>query len=149
MSAQWKPEPTNTHQDHVIAHVRGTTALAYFHADSAVHFLLDIGFIWTIYVDGEMGLLPQTVVVSELSGSGTEKGALSDEINSVLEAGRGARTLAALAPVECLIEDVEFFTDGNGRRRIVLRGEGASLAVETYLTSGRILVEPITDGGQD
>ncbi len=140
MSAQWKPEPTNTHQDHVIAHVKGTTALAYFHADSAVHFLLDIGFIWTIYVDGEMGLLPHTVAVSELSESGTEKGALSDEINSVLDAGHGAQTLAALAPIECLIEDVGFLTDGNGRRQIVLRGEGASLVVETYLTSGQILV---------
>ena len=42
---------------HVIKHVIGATVLGWFIAGEAAHFLLDIGFLWTIYIDGEMNLL--------------------------------------------------------------------------------------------
>src|SRR4051812_36224047 len=65
MSSEWSPLETNRHQDHVIAHVRGATALGYFEFDQAAHILLDIGFFWSIFVDGEMALVLQSLAVKE------------------------------------------------------------------------------------
>ena len=65
-SSDWSPQETTTHQDHVIAHVLGATVLGWLIAGEAAHLLLDIGFLWTIYLDGEMNLLPQGVAISEL-----------------------------------------------------------------------------------
>ena len=76
----WTQLETNTHQDHVIAHVFGATVLGWLIAGEAAHLLLDIGFLWTIYLDGEMNLLPQGVAIPELdadeplSASKTERG---------------------------------------------------------------------------
>src|SRR5882762_7541644 len=71
MMDDWFAAETTTHQDHVIAHVIGATVLGYFVHEEALHMLLDIGFIWTIYLDGQMVLLPQTVAINELE-TGTE-----------------------------------------------------------------------------
>ena len=60
-SSNWIASETTKHQDHVIAHVLGATVLGWFIAGEAAHLLLDIGFLWTIYLDGEMNLLPQGV----------------------------------------------------------------------------------------
>jgi hypothetical protein len=49
------PLETNSHQDHVIAHVLGTTILGSFTWDETLYLLLDIGFVWNIYLDFEMG----------------------------------------------------------------------------------------------
>src|SRR5712691_10938299 len=65
-SSDWLECETTTHQDHVIAHVIGATVLGWFVAGEAAHLLLDIGFLWTIYLDGEMNLLPQGLAISEL-----------------------------------------------------------------------------------
>ena len=62
----WTPAETNKHQDHVIAHVIGATPLGYFIHDETAYVLLDIGFIWNIYLDMEMGLVPQVMAFSEL-----------------------------------------------------------------------------------
>ena len=53
----WTAAETNTHQDHVIAHVIGATPLGHFILDETAYMLLDIGFIWNIYLDMEMGLV--------------------------------------------------------------------------------------------
>src|SRR6266542_4049651 len=65
-SSEWSRLETTTHQEHVIKHVVGATVLGWFIAGEAAHLLLDIGFLWTIYLDGEMNLLPQGVAISEL-----------------------------------------------------------------------------------
>ncbi len=65
-SSNWSPLETTTHQEHVIKHIVGATVLGWFIAGEAAHLLLDIGFLWTIYLDGEMNLLPQGVAISEL-----------------------------------------------------------------------------------
>lgn len=44
MDETWEPAETNTHQDHVIAHVIGSTVLGYLILADAIHLLLDIGF---------------------------------------------------------------------------------------------------------
>ncbi|HEX7998841.1 MAG TPA: hypothetical protein VF528_10665 [Pyrinomonadaceae bacterium] len=133
MTTLWSPLETNTHQDHVIAHVLGTTVLGYFIMDEAAHLLLDIGFIWTIYVDTEMALLPQSVAVNELALEAATRAALLEEI-TLLHDGREQPNLRQLtpAPVECLITEIACYSQGE-QRRVVLRGEDASLAIETSL----------------
>src|SRR5437660_7040727 len=99
---------TTTHQDHVIKHVIGATVLGWFIAGEAAHLLLDIGFLWTIYLDGEMNLLPQGVALSEMEAdevSSADKTALTFDADLLLSAGREASDLKLFtaAPVECLI----------------------------------------------
>ena len=143
--ADWSPEETGKHQDHVIAHVLGTTVLGFLIANQAAHVLLDIGFIWTIYLDGEMGLLPQSVAISELELDQDDKAVLLADATLLERAGRDACDLKLLtpAPADCLIVEVGFEADGE-RRRILIRGEDESLAVETSLTSGEISVRAVS-----
>ena len=109
----WRAAETNKHQDHVIAHVIGATPLSYFIHDETAYVLLDIGFIWNIYLDIEMGLVPERMALSELG--------VDDEL---LE-----RTSVECGP----IESVELFEDGQ-ERRLVLNCEQGSLIVETSLS---------------
>ncbi len=138
-TAQWLAEETSTHQDHVIAHVIGASVLAYFVLDEALHILLDIGFVWTIYLDGQMVLLPQTAALSELEVDTEVKSELGREIELLGRDSRSAPGLERLtpAPADCLITDVTFFASDD-RRRLVLTGEAANLTIETSLVTGEI-----------
>jgi hypothetical protein len=107
----WTQLETNKHQDHVIAHVIGATPLEHFIHDETAYLLLDIGFIWNIYLDMEMGLVPERMAMSEL-GIDVEW----HELN------------VACGP----IESVELFEDGQ-ERRLVLNGEQGAWAIETSL----------------
>lgn len=140
MTPEWSALDTSTHQDHVIAHVLGTTVLGYFIADEAAHLLLDIGFVWTIYADTEMGLLPQSVAINELPLDATTKAELLADA-TLLHDGRDAVSLRRLrhAPVDCLIIEVTCYAVGE-RRRVLLHGEVSSLAVETSLADDEIRV---------
>ena len=84
MTSAWSPKDTTTHQDHVIAHVLGATVLGYFIVDEALYILLDIGFIWTVFLDGEMGLLPHPVVMSELQIASAIKEEIKADIDFLL-----------------------------------------------------------------
>ena len=117
----WTAAETNKHQDHVIAHVIGATPLAYFIHDETAYVVLDIGFIWNIYLDMEMGLVPERMAISEL--------------------GIDAEVLEQ-TNVECgPIESVEVLEDGQ-ERRLVLNCEHGSLALETSLSHRWIRVHP-------
>src|SRR3981081_1035358 len=110
-SSHWTECETTTHQDHVIAHVLGATVLGWFLAGEAAHLLLDIGFLWTIYLDGEMNLLPQGVAIPELDAdeiTSADKTELAFDAQLLLSEGRDARGLKRFtaAPVECLISSV-------------------------------------------
>lgn len=144
MKDQWVAQETTTHQDHVIAHVIGATVFGYFVFDEALHVLLDIGFVWTIYLDGEMMLLPQSVAVNELEADASVRSDLSREIELLTREGRWAQDLKHImpAPVDCLIMEVNFFAAGD-RRRLILIGEDASLAIETSLEAAGISVQAI------
>ena len=109
----WTAAETNTHQDHVIAHVIGATPLGHFIWDETAYLLLDIGFVWNIYLDMEMGLVPQSLAVAELN----ELRAFVDEANDT-----------SIGP----IESVELFADGD-ERRLVLNCESGRLVIETSL----------------
>jgi len=112
----WTTAETNTHQDHVIAHVIGATPLGYFVWDETAYIVLDIGFIWNIYLDMEMGLVPHRLAISELEADDDKKRELSEVRN------------VESSP----IESVELFEDGD-ERRLVLICELDQLVIELLL----------------
>ena len=113
----WTALETNTHQDHVIAHVIGATPLGHFVWDETAYIVLDIGFIWNIYLDMEMGLVPHRVAISELEADDETKKELSEMRN------------VESSP----IESVELFEDGD-ERRLVMNCETEKLVIETSLS---------------
>src|SRR6266404_9806252 len=140
-SSDWTEGETTTHQDHVIAHVLGATVLGWFIAGEAAHLLLDIGFLWTIYLDGEMNLLPQGVAIPELDAgelSSADKTELTFDAQLLLSEGREATGLKRFttSQVECLITSVVLFF-ANSKRRITILGEIANIEIDTALESGQ------------
>lgn len=143
MTDPWSPTNTSTHQDHVIAHVVGATVIGYFVLDEALHILLDIGFIWTIYIDGSMALLPHPVGIGELETTEAAREEIKADVDLLLNEHVSAdlKRLTA-APVQCLIHEVSFFSDDD-RRRLILEGEEASLAIETSMGTAEIRIYPL------
>ena len=135
---------TTTHQDHVIKHLLGTTVLGWIIAGEAAHLLLDIGFLWTIYLDGEMNLLPQGVAISELDAdeaTSADKTEMAFDAELLFSEGYDAQGLKRFTPArtECLITSVEVF-GSDSRRRLVIHGEAASIEIETSLADGAIAI---------
>jgi hypothetical protein len=141
ISPIWEPHETSTHQDHVIAHVVGATVLGYFEFDQAAHLLLDIGFIWTIFADGEMGLVPQSMAISELEVGDDVKADLRIDVQALHDEGSDAQALSRLkpAPHNCLITEVSFYAS-ESNRRLSIHGEESSLEVITSLLTGEIQI---------
>jgi hypothetical protein len=146
MIDQWLPKETTTHQDHVIAHVIGATVVGYFVFDEALHLLLDIGFAWTIYLDGQMMLLPQSLAVNELEADAETRSEIAGELDRLTREGRLIQDLKHITPVpvDCVIKEVDFFADGE-RRQLILTGEDANLAIETSLETAEISVRAIAE----
>lgn len=118
----WTIAETNTHQDHVIAHVIGASPLGHFIWDETAYILLDIGFIWNIYLDMEMGLVPQRLAISELEADEAKKTELSSQIDVMSQRGEGPGP----------IESIELYESGDGQR-LVLNCEDGKLTIETDL----------------
>jgi hypothetical protein len=142
MMHDWQPLETNRYQDHVIAHVLGTTVLGYFVLEDAAHLVLDIGFIWTIYTGGEMALLPQSVTIDELPLDETVKAEIGADVEQLHRGEPPPVARMVETTAGCLIEEVEIYAQGE-RRRVALIGEGASLAVEDAPDMGRIRVSSV------
>jgi hypothetical protein len=144
MMTGWLERETSTHQDHIIAHVRGATVLGYFVIEEAAHLLLDIGFIWTILLDGEMGLVPQSMAIAELLIDDEAKAGLLEDARRLHEDGTeetSALSSMTSAPAGCLITKVDFYAHDE-RRRIVVGCEGAtSLFIETSLATREISID--------
>ncbi|MDX6444497.1 MAG: hypothetical protein QOH71_1571 [Blastocatellia bacterium] len=146
-SSNWIESETTKHQDHVIAHVLGATVLGWLVAGEAAHLLLDIGFLWTIYLDGEMNLLPQGVAISELDAdeiTSADKTELAFDAQLLLSEGRDAHGLKRFtaAPVECLITSVDFFA-AESDRRLVIKGELENIEVCTSLEIPEVSVSAL------
>jgi hypothetical protein len=140
----WTEAETSTHQDHVIKHVLGATVLGWVIAGEAAHMLLDIGFLWTIYLDGEMNLLPQGVAIAELDGddvNSADRTELAFDADLLLAEGRDTTGLKRFisAPEECLIQTVEVF-EADSKRRIAIQGETTTINVETSIEAGEVRV---------
>jgi len=143
-SSDWIESETTKHQDHVIAHVIGATVQGWLIAGEAAHLLLDIGFLWTIYLDGEMNLLPQGVAISEMDAdelTSADKTEVAFDAQLLLSEGPDAAGLKRFtaSPVECLITTVAFFA-ANSERRIVIHGDEAAIFVETSLESSQVSI---------
>ena len=113
----WTAAETNTHQDHVIAHVIGATPLGHFIWDETAYIILDIGFIWNVYLNLEMGLVPHRLAITELEADDEKKKELSEVRN------------VESSP----IESVEVFENGD-ERRMVINCELDRLIIETSLS---------------
>ena len=114
----WQPAETNTHQDHVIAHVIGATVLGHFVWDETAYLLLDIGFVWNVYLDAEMGLMPEALALAEM------------DVDKDL---RHWEQLSSPSP----IQSVELFESEDGRR-LVLNCENTTITLETSFTTREI-----------
>lgn len=141
----WTELETTTHQDHVIKHVIDATVLGWTIAGEAAHLLLDMGFLWTIYLDGEMNLLPQGVAISELEGddlNSADRAELVFDADLLASEGRRATGLKRFtgAPEECLIQSVDVL-GSDSRRRISIRGESSTINVETSLEAGEVAIQ--------
>ena len=104
----------------MIAHVIGASVLRYFVWDETAYLLLDIGFIWNIYLDAEMGLLPETLALAELD--------LDEDL-------RRWEIVAEPSP----IQSVDLFQSEAGRR-LLLNCETTILTIETSFTTREIHV---------
>jgi len=133
------PQDTSTHQDHIIAHVLGATPLGYFIFDEALYILLDIGFVWTILLDGEMGLLPHPVAVSELEIDAASSQQIKSDIDLLLNDRDASTTFITQTSNTQPITDVALFSSAE-RRRFIVKGETGSLVVETCLATREIKV---------
>ncbi len=140
MKPDWITKETTTHQDHVIAHVVDTTPLGYFIFDEALHILLDIGFIWTIFLDGEMGLLPHPVAVGELEMDEESRRQISVEVDTLLSGDLSPvqRLVCFSAPGQ--IKDVGFFVFEE-RRLLLFSCENQNIEIETSLETAEIQVK--------
>jgi hypothetical protein len=141
----WTPIETTTHQDHVIAHVLGASVLGWVIAGESAHLLLDIGFLWTIYLDGEMNLLPQGVAIAELDAdelNSADKAELAFDADLLRSEGRDAQDLKRFtaAPVDCLVTSVECLGNNSGRR-VVIQGETANIEIETSLDTAYLTIQ--------
>ena len=142
----WVELETSTYQDHVIKHVLGATVLGWVVIDDAMHVLLDVGLLWTIYVNAEMSLMAQGVAIQDLESetlSRSEVQQLSSDAQRLISEGREATDLARFisAPVECTITSVDVFAF-NDQRRIVIVGESAQIKIETSLDLSSFAIEP-------
>jgi len=140
----WTEVETSTHQDHVIKHVIGATVLGWVVAGEAAHLLLDIGFLWSIYLDGEMNLLPQGVAVAELDGddvSAADRAELAFDADLLMSEGRQATGLKRFvpAPVRCLIENVDVL-GRDSQRKLVVQGDSATITIETSVETADVKV---------
>jgi hypothetical protein len=144
MTIEWKAGQTGTHQDHVIAHVIGATVLGYFEADDALHLSLDINFIWTIFPDAEMGLLPQSLALKELNVGDEARAQLDDDLRRLHDGETDAETFARLtpAPAGCLIEEVRLLSRDE-MRRLEIQGEAAAIVVEASSLTGEMSVSQL------
>ena len=139
MTDDWIEAGTTTHQDHVIAHVIDTTVLGYFVLRDAVHLLLDIGFVWKIYVDGEMGLLPHPVAVAELEVDKELLAQLKVEIDLLLKGQHESQLLTHFVPLtgSSPIAEVQVFTCEH-ERKLSLTCETGIIEIQTSIKDNSI-----------
>jgi hypothetical protein len=134
MTSNWSTLDTTKHQDHVIAHVIGAKLLAYFVHDEVFYGLLDIGFIWSILLDAEMGLLPHPVAINELALEEQTKSKIRHDVDLLLlnDDGRALELLSRL-PLEFEIEQASLWEDGADRRCLLYGGNDEELEITTSI----------------
>jgi hypothetical protein len=140
MMSDWEIAETNTHQDHVIAHVLGASVLGYFISDETAYLLLDIGFIWNIYLNGEMGLVPQTQAINEMLGDSSLRQQIRDDVDAItMGLGGSVLQVVNVPTLSSPIEAVGFFVNDYARR-LTLTCEEGGVVVETSLNTREVKI---------
>ena len=140
----WTELETSTYQHHVIQHVIGATVLGWFIAEDAVHFVLDVGLLWTVYVNAEMNLMALFVAIEDLESDELPRSVideLTSDAQTLMGQGRDANDLKRFtdASVGCLVEEVSLF-GADSQRRIVIHGEAGTIEIRTSADDGLINV---------
>jgi hypothetical protein len=140
----WTELETSTYQHHVIQHVIGATVLGWFVAEDTIHFVLDIGLLWTVYVNAEMNLMAVFVAIEDLESEELPKpiiDELTSDAQTLMDQGREASGLKRFTAtsVGCLVEEVNLF-GADGQRRIVIHGELGTIEIRTDTDAGVINV---------
>ena len=143
----WTELETSTYQHHVIKHVLGATVLGWFIAEDAVHFVLDVGLLWTVYVNGEMNLMALFVAIEDLESDELPKSVvdeLTSDAQALIDQGREAGGLKRFtaASVGCLVDEVNLFS-ADSQRRIVIHGETGTIEIRTSTDDGLINVSEV------
>jgi hypothetical protein len=139
---EWSETASTRYQDHVIAHVLGATALGYFIIDDAAYVLLDIALIWTIYTSGEMALMPQAVVISDLEADESVKSELLTDAESLHRGETESLARVNAMPAPLLISGVKIYERGE-RRRVTLEAEESGFTFEGSPRTGEICVKEV------
>jgi hypothetical protein len=144
---QWVEVETSTYQDHVIKHVLGATVLGWVVLGDALHVLLDVGLLWTIYVNAEMSLMAQSVAIDDLESDDLTRDEvlrLTRDAQLLISEGREAADLEVFqgAPEHCTIVAVEAY-EAAASRRIVMAGETSDIEIVTSLEPARFKIDAI------
>lgn len=142
MMQEWSEATPSRYQDHVVAHVLGATALGYFILEDAAYVLLDIALIWTIYTSGEMDLMPQAVVISDLEADENLKSELSLDAARLHRGETESLARMKAMPAEFLITDVKLYARDE-LSRVTLEAEEASFTFEGSPQTGEISVKEV------
>ncbi len=137
--AEWSQAELSRYQEHVIAHVLGATALGYIILDDAAYVLLDIALIWTVYTSGEMALMPQGVVISDLEADDDLKRELLTDVERLHRGETESAARIKPLPAEFLITEVSLYAKG-ALNRVTLEAEEASFTFEGSPETGEIKV---------
>jgi len=121
----------------VIAHVIGATVLGHFTLDETAFLFLDIGFIWNVYLDGEMGLLPHPVALAELQTDDVTKAQLRADVDKLQSGSSEEVSRMTYSDMVSAIESVAFFGHENSRR-LTITCETGSIVVETSLEGAEV-----------
>jgi hypothetical protein len=146
LNEEWQAVETSTHQHHVIAHVLGATVLGHLVHDETLHLLLDIGFIWTVYLDGQMVLLPHTMAIGELEMDAETIATVKAEVDQLLNNPGRQHELRWLNQVNVEIVDVNLYAQGDFLQ-IVLSGVDDGLEIKTSQNSRSISVQVTNKNG--
>ena len=142
MMHEWSQISTSRYQDHVIAHVLGATALGYFIIADCAYALLDIALIWTIYTSGEMALMPQAVVISDLEADEDVKSELLADAERLHRGETESLARMIPMPTDFLITDVKLYAHA-GCCLVRLDAEDKSFAFEGFPDTGEIRVKKV------
>src|ERR1041384_1026960 len=140
----WTELETSTYQHHVIQHVIGATVLGWFKAEDAVHFVLDVGLLWTVYVNAEMNLMALFVAIEDLESEELPKAVIEElmrDAQTLIDQGREASGLKRFtaASVGCLVEEINLFS-ADSQRRIAIQGELGTIEIRMSTDVGLISV---------
>ncbi|MCA1613741.1 MAG: hypothetical protein LC800_06240 [Acidobacteria bacterium] len=140
----WAEARADTYREHVVAHVVGATVLGHFETEDALHMLLDIGFVWTVFVDGQMLLRHERLALAELDIAEDARAALAADFDRLQGKGGAGEelSLSRRAPAGCLVREASLYESGE-RRRLVVRGDGAGLLVESRADAGGVSVSDL------